>query len=430
MAKIPTESGVGEFHVRPGVAPLGSNGWRGVNTEDDPIAIDLNQLQRGQNIRRNGSTLRSRPGLVEKINLSTVAGFPPGAVMWLAEAPVLSEPLNLWVSCQGAFGHSPVTGATIIQIEATADPPAKSYLTILADVNRSLRLASYGTKLISGDGPALREILRVLVFPGPDLSYRIPSSPFMPLANISGFTITCMLEFDGKLFVGLSNNAISTSSKIMVWDGQQLVDDLTGVRPPVAFGIWQNKLVCGFDATAANIRVRDTGSAPGTWTTYALAGSSCAPYGNAIQEYRGKTYIASGGKKIFAFDGTALTLAHTVAAAADGDGVNALTLHNGLLYYGWSGDPNGIPPSPASLGRFDEESSATAWIDSYKDLTGDQTNFQLLGALCSYRGQIHCGGSQQWVVATASNDVKGTLEVINGTGIPAAGYGCLQLVRF
>lgn len=433
MAKIPTTPQAAEFNIRPGVAPLADVGWGGVNTEDDPSSLGANELQRGQNLRRHGRALRSRPGLVQKIDLTTIAGFNPGSVLWIREAPVVCSPLNLWASAIGVYGGTPTTGASILQLESVAAPIANVYGTITATADRQIPLASYGTKIAMGDGGILRELVRILVFPtstlnlSSDLNLRIPSLPTVALAQApAGHVIRCLLEFDGKLFVGLENVGTPASSKIMVWDGVELVDDITGIRPPLAFGIWRNKLVAGFDATAAHIRVRDVGAAPGSWTTVALAGFLCATQGNAMVEVGPYLYIASGTNLIHRYDGSSLSLVRTIGTCAvDGNGCTSLVLHRGLLYYGW----NVTATYNAVLGRHDPSSSASEWIDTYKDLTADVANFKRVSALASYRGRIYCGGWQRWVVATFPDYVRGAVQAIYDTGAPASGFGIIQFLR-
>jgi hypothetical protein len=425
MAKIPSTAS--EFHIRPGVAPLEDAGWAGVNTEDDPISLRANELQRGQNLRRQGKILKSRPGLVQKIDLATVAGFSPGAVMWMKEAPITGTPLNLWASSLGVYGATPDEGASILRLESTAVPMEHRYAAFTAAADRQIPLASYGSRLIIGDGSVLRELIRIVHYPGPgtDVALRIPTAPTAILAQIPGYAIRCLLEFDGKLFVGLENLTTAASSKIAVWDGMQLTDDITSVRPPLALGIWRDKLVAGFDATAANIRVRNRGVAPGTWNTFALAGSLCATQGNAMQEFGPYLYIASGADKIFKFDGAALTLVHTITdCATNGRGVTSLVLHNDLLYYGW----NAITTYVASLGRHDPDSTATEWVDSYRVLaTGATALFNTISALASYRGRIACGGYGRGIISTGAFVGDTPIAIALGS---AAGFNILQFLRF
>lgn len=422
MPKIPTTPQGIEFQLRPGAPPFGPAGWRGVNTEDDPVSLDPNELQRGDDVRLKGRIITPRPGLVEKIDL----GVDP--VTWLLEAPVDNPRVRLWLTALGCFGTAIGTGATIMHVDPTENPVVQTYGNYFATADRQIPLGRYGDKLFVGDKSALREVVEVTAPPGTSIALIAPNPPQVPVITFPGFTIRCLLEFDSLLFIGLENDATPTSSKIVAWNGISARDDLTGIRPPLAFGIWRDKLVAGFDATAGNIRYRDKGSVPGTWTTVALAGFRCATQGNVMQEARQYLFIASGIGDIYRFDGAALTVVRSIAAAAaDGKGVTALTLHKGLLYYGWN------TPSAAyasRIGRHDPDSTAAnEWIDTYKDITTEIANFIELQSMQSYRGQIYCGGRQVWIVATAVNDVKGTLETISNTGAPGAGFGLMQLLR-
>lgn len=426
MAKIPTTPQAREVQIRPGVDPLADANWGGVNTEDDPISLRLNELQRGQNVRRSGKHLTNRPGLVPKIDLSSCAGYPPGAVMLLTEAPVVASPLNLWVSCVGAADRAPQTGASILVVESTASPAAKPYARITASTYRRVPIASYGSKLIAGDGSVLRELIRVLVFPAGDQAQRIPALPSVPLDTASGWVITCLLEFSGKLFVGYQNVADPSVGKIAVWDGVEMKDDLTTVNAPSALGIWQDKLVASF--YAGYIRVRDAGvTVPGTWTNYTIAGFTSSLFGNAMAEYRQYLYIAGGGDKIYRFDGAAVVVANTIPDCYNIDysstlGVTGLVLHKGVLYYCWNGDPDAVNSS--FLGRHDLDSTATPWTDQYKPLTAEIPNFLMATAIASYRGQLYIAGRNRWLIATHHSDILSDLEVLHDTGPQ---YGDLQL---
>jgi len=205
-------------------------------------------------------------------------------------------------------------------------------------------------------------------------------------------------------------------------------DDITAIRPAQAFGYFQDKLVAGFDSTAANIRYRVAGDAPGSWTTVALAGFLCASQGNAMQEVGPYLWIASGAAKIFKFDGANLTLAQTIAGCDAGvTGCTALCLYQGLLHYGW----NASTTFNSRIGRHDPDSTAAnEWVDTYLDVTAQQVGFKRLSSMLSYRQQIYIGGSQVGVLATAPDDVKGTIVVINAPGSTAAGFERKQMVRF
>lgn len=428
MAKIPTDQ-AGEFHLRPGVSPFEGTGWRGVNTEDDPGSLDPNELQRAQNVRIQGRKIVTRRSLTQAVDFGLAFNSEQNHVLYMHPAPVDNPRSRMWLTAHGCFGTTIGTGASLFHLDPAAFPVLHRYADFFTDANFQSPLGKYGGRLFLGDRGNLREV--VIVTP----PQRVASNEFLfspmavPVAAFDGYTIRCMLEFDAKLFIGIENNADPATSKIVVWNGLSVQDDLTGVRPPQCMGIWRNKLVAGFDATAAHVRYRDAGAAPGTWTTVALAGFLASFNGNAMAEHKQYLYIASGNDLIHRFDGTALSLVRTIAGAAvDGSGCTALAVHNGLLYYGWN-TPGAAYAS--RIGRFDPESTAAnEWVDTYKDVTTEQASFKQLVSMSTYRNQIYVGGQQLWVLATKIDDVKGTLQVLNNTGAPSAGSQVRQLLRF
>lgn len=428
MTKVPTGPGVFEFQLRPGVDPLGGSGWRGVNTEADPGSIAPNELQWGENIRLTGKGIRSRSGLTKVLDLGTAAG----SIYHFGPLPVDNPRTRLWLTALAVYNSDTAairTGSSVYHLDPTEDPVFQTHSRFFSAAGSIALLAKYGEKLYVGERDTLKELVDITAPPGLNLVDVSPTPAAIPIAQFTGYTIRAVKEFDGKLFISLENNTTITSSKVVVWDGLGVTEDLTGVRPVQAFGIWRDKLVAGFDATAANIRVRDSGAAPGTWVTYALAGFSCALTGNAMAEYGPYIYIASGVDLLFRFNGSSLTLVRTIATCGTAalTGCNALTLHNGLLYYGWNEDGT----EAAKLGRHDYDSTAAnEYVDTYKDLNADQPNFKRLTALASYRGQVWAGGQQMWVVATAINDVKGTVEVVNSTGTPTEDFRVVGFTRF
>jgi hypothetical protein len=438
--KFPKDENSGEFQFRPGSQIFGDGAWLGVNTQDDPGSLKPNELQRGENIRLAGKNIKGRTGntpLTTLPNLGSVGPVKAGQVMWLKEAPADNPHIRLWFSTLGCLGAGIGTGGTIFSIDQSQSPQVQIYARFFASTDRTVYLASYSDAIFAGDKTALRGLVLLSAPTGVDMNTFAPSPPSTPYAVFTGYTISCMKEFDGKLFVGLSNDATPAASKIIVWNGLSWQDDLTGIRPPLCMGTWQSKLVVGFDATAGHIRTRVPGAAPGTWTTVALGGFKCAPFGNAIMEVGPKTYIASGDRQLYQYDGTTLSLATTVASADNvgGRGVCALCKHQNLLYYGW----NEVSPWKSWIGRHDPDntfSAATEWVDAYKDISNDAAlvafdggTFRRLTAMESYRQNIFVGGSRYWIAATADNDVKGNMRVVY-PGSSSAGFEVQQLLRF
>lgn len=413
------------FERRPNADPFGGAGWSDVNTEDDPGSLGPNEFQRAQNVRVRGKNIISRPGPSLRIDLNLYSSRTNGVghVLWANDAPGNDSPTRLWLASFGCLGGGS-TGYAVLNVDPSRTNQLQVYAEGFAVANRFAPLAPYGDLLYMGDSNLLKEVIQIQVpynLQVVDL-LGLNAAPVIERKNFDGYTIRCMRQHEGMLYIGLENNAAAANSKIVAYDGSQYRDDITGIRPPIAFGQWQNKLVCGFDATAGHIRVRTSGSAvPGTWTTYALGGYQTSVSQNAMQEVRNKLYIASGATQVYQFDGTALSVANTVATAdATGDGVTSLCLHDNLLHYGW----NTTVTLVSHIGRHDPDSTAAnEWVDDYINITAQQATFLRLGCMASYRRQIYCGGSGGftgslvWLVRTAVNDVQGTVQVLSSTSV-------------
>lgn len=422
--KPPTNQSL-DFQRRPGADPFGDAGWRGVNTEDDPGSLAPNELQLAENVRIRGKVITTRPGMEMLVDLGLLTPRGPSPVPWLSEAPGNSLHTRLWCSVQGCISPSD-QGFQLYRIDPVEDPIFQRYINQLAATNRFSPIGRYGDRLILGDGPLIKEVQVISGPRGVNTSTIIGTSiPLIEIKKYDGYAARCIRDFNGALYIGLENLASAANSKVVRWDGSQWTDDITGIRPPLAMGYWRDKLVVGFDATAAHIRVRNPATTP-VWTTVALAGFRCTSNQNSIEEYKGDTYIASGDDLIFRFDGTALTLVRTIPGCdTTGAGVTALSLHEGLLHYGW----NAAATLNSRIGRLDTDSTATEYVDTYLDVTAQQVIFTHLSAMKSYRRQIYLGGQTALVLATAPNDVKGTLLVIQSDSV-GAGVGCRQMVIF
>lgn len=451
MAKVPTTQQGIEVQFRPGVDPFGQNGWRGVNTDADPGSLEPNELQWGENIRLAGKGIINRSGLTNVLDLSS---FLPGGgtiasgggVGGVKEAPCDNPRVRLWFAALGCYGAGVGTGGTTLHLDPTERPPVQTYNNYRRIADSQPALGAYGDWLYVGDKASLRRVNQITSYPNVAVSLitplNAPSDAILKNFNTPSivYTISCLQEFDGKLFIGLTDEATPTSSKIVVWDGSGFTDDITGINPPLAFGLWMDKLVCGFDAAAGHIRYRDIGSSPGTWHTVSSGGFGMAGVGgvssNSMQAKGSILYIAGGGQDIWKlyYVGAVATLsvARNVASAKATDGVTCLTLHNNLLYYGWNRDVGG--EWYAMIGRHDSESTgANEWRDSYKELTLNDPStypFKRITALKSHRRQLYCGGQVYGIVATKIADVQGDpIEVVTAAGV-GSGFNVMGFLRF
>ena len=190
------------------------------------------------------------------------------------------------------------------------------------------------------------------------------------IETFTGFTIRCLAEFDGKLFIGLDNGA--GASKISVYDGVSVQNDITGIDPPSVFKAFRDTLVVGF--TTSGIRHRAIGAAPGTWT--AVAGALVS---RQMESYRDILYITGGSTDVWSFDGTTLAVTKTIAGAQ----FFGLVAFDGFLFAGYQSGAN-----VATLARRD---SSGAWVDAHKNFTAQVADARLPRALVSYRGSLVAG---------------------------------------
>jgi hypothetical protein len=197
-----------------------------------------------------------------------------------------------------------------------------------------------------------------------------------------GLTIGALMDFDGKLFIGLNGGA--GASKIAVWDGLTMHDgtngttaDLTGIDPPADMVRWRDKLVVGLSTTG--LRVRERGAVPGTWTTVA---SGFATY--KLEAYRDDVYGTTAGTNVWRYDGTAVASVLSVTGAA----IRGIAEHqdssgNRYLFVGYQSSTN-----EAILARRD---AAGTWSDPHKNLTAQDAQARSPEALISYRNQLVAG---------------------------------------
>lgn len=414
---------------RPGLK--GFPGWRGMVTEEDPSSIPSNSFQLLRNMRFVGGIPISRPG-------HTLYGNVGAEVYLLDSFPVVNPRTRLWMTVLGCFGTSIGTGARIVHYDPDENPTFQVYANYYAQGSRQNPLAVFGDDLYVGDKSLLRKPAIISSPAGTAVSALLDTPPDAPIYDFTGFTITWLREFNSRLFIGLvADAAPNTTSKIASWDGLTIRDELTGVGVSYAAETFRGiKLVVGFDTTAGHVRYRDLA---GTWTTLALAGYETSVSGNAMKEHRDGISIAGGKTNLYRYTEPAgvPTLAvhrNIAAAAADGNGITVVTVHNGMLWYGWN--------APAAtylsrLGRWDADNAggATEFIDTYYDISASVPNFKGLFGLESYRQQMYLSGAAQWLLAITPETLGGVpnqLYTINDGGTPGVGinFPGLQLLTY
>lgn len=389
-----------EFQLVQG-APGWSQGWRGISLDADPASLQPNQLRRALNVVFDQGNLKGRQG-------STLAASLSGVPYYMGNFQM--NPHNrLWLAERGCFGVGAGTGASVLVYDPEISSSLLTVSRYTGSIDNTPFFGSLGDKLFLGYNSLLREIPIVEVKIG-DNPYALGASQAnLPLRDFSGYTIVGMLEYPeiSTLFIGLMDNATPTNGLIVSYNGLSFVTEYTGLRP-YSFGRWRNQIIAGF---AGGIRWRDNTSA--TWTAVASGGFTCWPSQNAIAEYRDKTYIAGGAGNLYSYDGSAIATARTIATAHATEGIVGVAVHDGLLYYLW----NVTITAGMKLGKFDLDSTALPYIDTYKDLVAQNAHFTHGSGLLSWASVLYATRTQESLAASPANDVKGTWVFINDGGV-------------
>lgn len=347
--------------------------WRGMLTNGEAGANPPNRPRMLVNGRLENGAIVERAGL--SAFDTTALHSASACVRLIADFPLNSGggSKKLWIRGDGCPGISAGTGFYIAHLDQEQSPEFQRALHYLTTTN-SLVLGHFDDNLHIGVDSELRKLQLIPVPYGTENITVSGSSQDTPIHTFTGFTVRCLQEFDGKLFIGLDSGVPGTS-KIATWDGLAVRDDLTGINTPTCFGIYRvqnggESIVVGFGSATNHIRYRPTGSSPGTWVTVAPGAGTVASF--TMAAYKDVLYIASGSTGIWAYDGTTFTLVHSPASATI---VRAVTVFNGLLYFGYdTAAPAGV------VGKFD----GTTWTDVEKVIPGaDQ-----LKALAGYRGSL------------------------------------------
>jgi hypothetical protein len=304
----------------------------------------------------------------------------------------IPTPKKLWITIAGCPGLSASLGFSLATLDSEQEPEfqrAVYYNTVSAQI----ALGTFRGALHVGSDSALRKLQLILQPWGTENLAVSGSSQDTPLVSFSGFTVKCLLEFDGKFFIGLDGGA--GASKIVTWDGVSVRDDKTGIDAPLWFAVYRvqnggDAIVCG-TSTGNTIYIRPTGDSPGTWTSI---GSTATVQGIA---YKDVLYMASGGANVSSWNGTTLTAAARAPASATA--VRTVTVFNKLLYFGYDVT---APSAAAIVGKFD----GSTWTDVERNLTTLFSGTTSIKTLAPYRGMLAAG-----VTRTA----QGQIQVSPGT---------------
>lgn len=380
-----------EHFVKKGKFEIG-----GMQPDGDPASIPENKLWRFFNGRLKDGGIVPRGGL---------DGFSNGALdsgTACISAGVdfkVSTPLRLYVLGVGCPGFSSTVGYSLQWFDPEQTPTYQGGVYYNTG-SQNLVAGLFGKDLYVGQDNKLRKF-QLITTPYGDLAISLAGfSQDIPLKRFDGYTkITWIQEFDGKLFIGLDSGSAGTS-KIVMYDGTEFIDDLTGIEPVTGMMLWRDKLIAGYAGTPNEIRVRATGDAPGTWATVA-PGAGTVRFYKYGESFLGTAYFVAGTTgDIWGYDGTTLAVARNVAGAT----FEGLAVHNRLLY---AGDSTG-----ANAGRilmFD----GTTWQDTHKSLGA----LIQVTSLRSYRGDLIAGttigGTAVTLYRSPGSNTAGTYTAIS-----------------
>lgn len=238
------------------------------------------------------------------------------------------------------------------------------------------------------------------------------SSQDIPIVTPSGTVqITCLKEFDGKLFLGCDSGTPGTC-RVVAWNGLTEMEDVTGLNAPTGFGIYREVLIMGYGGAPNRIDIRAVGAPAGTWTNVA-PGAGTAAFKRGVS-YKDKFYFTTGADDIFVYDGTAGTLTR-ITTATTGIAASSITwgiaVFNNLLYIAYK-----TALSKGRLAKYD----GTTWTPIEKDFTTQFTGVSSVRPLATYRGNLVVGATDSTggvTLTSPGTSTSGTWvrEVLNGS---------------
>lgn len=428
MAQKPTRGR--RFERRNGIDGFS---WEGIATKVDPGGNPPNRPRDAQNVRLQAGVYRSRPDfngpatIVPSlphydIHVGTNAirpylkftGFDHWEPHWSAEHNSVAG-LRLWYGATPPLTYVPVppgwtvtqTGAGFGFFDTDLDPFYNEVGFYQSSDSWAPAVEKYNNEVYIGDFGALRKVLLLRPSPGLMPSELLTAPADEIIASFPGFRVSAMLEHEGKLWFVLSDPSVSVNGYVYSWDGQVLTSELAltnSADQGAAMAVYKDTL-CVSLAGYGELRVR---SAAGVWTTKTAVGFDASPFQNSMAQYGSLLYIMDGVDSIWTFDGTNITLGHTIAATgaelgragadATPEFAFCCALLAGRLYYGWTDGETGH----VLVGYVDADNeTAYRYTDvgvfniedslGYRITDGDGVviaTFGAMTALAQYRGRL------------------------------------------
>jgi hypothetical protein len=343
----------------------GFPGWAGMHLNGDPGAVPPWHLRHAENVRFRGGNCTSRGG---QTRIATGLHDSEACVNSLADFQTQRKAYFVFDGCPD---ESVTVGFSVNWFDHDMQDRFSRGVYYTAATEK-VTIGVFDGRLYIGVDDTLK-VLNIIV---PDYGDEAISVAGFEQAEdlhvFTGFTITALLEFDGKLFIGLDDGA--GAGEIHYWDGLSIIEDDTGIDPVSQFCAWRDKLIVGHSTSA--IAIRDSGDAPGTYAT--VAGAVAAV---EMISWRDDVYITEAGTDLWRYDGSTLAILRTVAGAS----LYGLASFDGFLFYGYAST---VPSARALIGRLD---SSGTFVDVHKDITAQDAFARTVRTLSSYRGSLLAG---------------------------------------
>jgi hypothetical protein len=279
-----------------------------------------------------------------------------GTRLWWGSTPGMA-----WQPPPDGLGWvaSPTTGAVFGYVDTDSHPVFNTVGRYDSDDNWPPVIEKFNTEIYIGDFGCLRKIFQVQP-PAGQAPVNVLNTPAdVIVLAFPGFRATAMIEFQGKLWLVLTDPSGATNGQIWSYDGfvanieyTMAVSGTTGA----AIAVYKNELIVTVAGFGSIIRR----NAAGAFSTHTVGGFDSSPYLNSMAQYRDKLMIMDGVDKIYSWNGTALALEHTIAPVLNPDSglvpvvayAYCCAVLNDIFYYGWT-DINSIIPVAASAGLID-----------------------------------------------------------------------------
>ena len=428
MPKFPQDKKArgGEFEYRSGLKGFV---WEGIATKVDPGGSPPNRPRDMRNLRLQGGSIITRPDFLgpgtvvpgqPNFNTGTYTGANRpkmwdqtydqfaahwthelnsvgGTRLWWGATPALwwDDPPGQWVALAsgGEFGF----------FDTDMDPVMNKVGVYQSNDNWAPVIERFNNEVYFGDYSSLRKIYQLAappgLFDGPVDILSTPSDEI--ILSFPGFRPTSMLEYNGKLYMMLSDPFTLGNAEIWSWDG------FIGVRELVIPNAAPTGSAMAEYKDTLVVTVNDWGSFvyldAGGWNTVTPGGLyDSSPFANSMAVYRDNLYIMDGIDSVWVWNGTTCTLGYTITATdaemgRPGSGIAALVINafccvnmNDRLYFGWT--DAAVDPSLVCLGMLDLDNGVTyqwlptfvkdSWIESIVGSGGAMT------AMAVHQGRI------------------------------------------